>query len=479
MIYGLRRGEIERMARRFDVICVGAGIGGLFAACFLQQAGRRVLLVEKHIKPGGCCSNFKRRRFVFDAGPHLFAGLRDMGTLDLLLRRLGIEVPAWRLDPMDVVHLGEQRHELPDGPERLRDHLKARFPREAAGLDRLFVDLRRYHRETIRRNRLDPRALETTFRAWIEGYVGDETLVALLTCPWPYLGSRPGRALALPMLSMATSYWFEGLFYPRGGSQALADALYHRFLGLGGTAVFGREATAIHRSGGRLVVELRDRHGAAGPEIEADRAVFNGSEFLLARLLGEPAARIEALRARYRPGIGALILYLGLSRPLPGVRGLYYDHARLDDPANEVFVIGNPTAHDPTLCAPGKGILTVYAVFPEAYHEVTDWPEAKRRAADAALARLADRFPELPGALEFVEAASPATLERYTANSDGSCYGHSYDAAGDGAAFVADGDLLGEDVLLAGHWTFPGAGVNAVAISGLRAAQRILGAADQ
>jgi 2-polyprenyl-6-methoxyphenol hydroxylase-like FAD-dependent oxidoreductase len=32
----------------FEVIVVGAGLGGLSAATFLTQAGKRVLLLEKH-----------------------------------------------------------------------------------------------------------------------------------------------------------------------------------------------------------------------------------------------------------------------------------------------------------------------------------------------------------------------------------------------------------------------------------------------
>ena len=37
----------------FDYIIIGAGIGGLSAANFLAKYGKKVLVLEKHDKPGG------------------------------------------------------------------------------------------------------------------------------------------------------------------------------------------------------------------------------------------------------------------------------------------------------------------------------------------------------------------------------------------------------------------------------------------
>ena len=64
----------------YDIIVIGAGIGGLTAAALLARAGYRVLVLEGHIEPGGCASSFERKRpngarYVFDVGATLFAGL--------------------------------------------------------------------------------------------------------------------------------------------------------------------------------------------------------------------------------------------------------------------------------------------------------------------------------------------------------------------------------------------------------------------
>ena len=69
--------SIRRMTY-YDIIVIGAGIGGLTTAALLAHDGYRVLVLEGHIEPGGCASSFERKRpngdrYVFDVGATLFA----------------------------------------------------------------------------------------------------------------------------------------------------------------------------------------------------------------------------------------------------------------------------------------------------------------------------------------------------------------------------------------------------------------------
>ena len=41
---------------QYDVIIIGAGIGGLVCGCYLAKAGLKVLIVEQHNKAGGYCT---------------------------------------------------------------------------------------------------------------------------------------------------------------------------------------------------------------------------------------------------------------------------------------------------------------------------------------------------------------------------------------------------------------------------------------
>src|SRR4051794_33293979 len=231
------------------------------------------------------------------------------------------------------------------------------------------------------------------------------------------MGSTPKNAMALPMLAMLTVYWFEGTFYPVGGSQALADALYNRFVEAGGTAVFNRAVMRIQReTSTKVVVELVERSGAYRNVAQSSSLIFNGSEFLLAELMGAPDDERRRLRKRYKPARGILVLYLGLKRTLPHIRGIYYSSTEMRE--DDVLVMGNPTHHDPSLARKGKGMLIAYAMWPHEWCDVTDWDGEKKRVVASELERLYRRFPELRDEVELVEAASPATLVKYTQNTD-------------------------------------------------------------
>jgi len=49
-----------------SVIIIGAGIAGLAAGCYAQMNGYRSQIFEMHDLPGGLCTAWERRGYVFD-----------------------------------------------------------------------------------------------------------------------------------------------------------------------------------------------------------------------------------------------------------------------------------------------------------------------------------------------------------------------------------------------------------------------------
>ena len=49
----------------YNVIVIGAGIGGLAAGALMAKQGRRVLLLEQSDRAGGCCSTFEKDGYHF------------------------------------------------------------------------------------------------------------------------------------------------------------------------------------------------------------------------------------------------------------------------------------------------------------------------------------------------------------------------------------------------------------------------------
>lgn len=80
--------------KKYDVIVIGAGNGGLTAAVTCAKAGLSTLLLERHNIPGGSASSFVRGRFEFEPSLHELAGCstdEDAGAATRLFQRLNAD----------------------------------------------------------------------------------------------------------------------------------------------------------------------------------------------------------------------------------------------------------------------------------------------------------------------------------------------------------------------------------------------------
>ncbi|MCK4747522.1 MAG: NAD(P)-binding protein, partial [Bacteroidales bacterium] len=75
---------------KYDVIVIGAGLGGLTAGAKLAREGKKVLLLEQHDRPGGCATTFKRRDFTMEVGLHEMDGLHPKDIKHRIFDDLGI-----------------------------------------------------------------------------------------------------------------------------------------------------------------------------------------------------------------------------------------------------------------------------------------------------------------------------------------------------------------------------------------------------
>ncbi len=121
----------------YDVIVIGAGVGGLASASRLASNGKRVLVLERIYFLGGSSYIFKRGDFTFPMGPLSFS---HPDLVKIMLKEVGVsdEIEFTRnhfqfISPeMDIIYSQDW--------ETFKEELKRRYVEESEGIEEFFSE---------------------------------------------------------------------------------------------------------------------------------------------------------------------------------------------------------------------------------------------------------------------------------------------------------------------------------------------------
>jgi prolycopene isomerase len=493
----------EEAARdRYDAIAIGSGVGGLTAAAVLARAGRSVLIVERHDRPGGYAHAFRRRGYRFDSAVHLVSGCEPVpfeggGVLHDLLSDLGVRdrCDFVRVDPCYRVEWPGLTLDAPCELERFAEAHAERFPREAKGIRGFLEDCLTIRGEASRAEEqagvgLRPerfpmllRYRRATLAQVLEARVEDPSARAALAALWPYLGLPPSRVSFLYFATMLTSYVADGAYYCRGSFQSFADALVAAAVGAGGELLLRAPVRRILVEQGRAAGVLLENGQLVRAPVIVSNADARQTALELCGAEHFPARYVARLATAQR-SISAFVVYAATSLDLadadlahetflyPGPDHEFAHRSGVSGEPNW-FSITVPTLVDPSLAPAGQHLLVLTTLV--GADQSASWRDLKAPRTEALLRRAERRLPGLRASLRLAEAATPRTMERYTRNSAGAIYGFDVTPAQVGPGRLDNRTPL-PGLYLAGHWTRPGGGVAGVVRSGLRTAALVLGA---
>jgi phytoene desaturase len=499
---------MNQFRSHYDVVIIGAGLGGLSAGVSLSKSGRSVLVVERNPQPGGNCSMRSIGPYRFDVALHEFTGGAPGGEAGAIFEEFGVagEIDFREIDPFMVVDMPDASYPLPTSTEAFRDFLVDRFPHERSGIERLMVRVDEIRRDSLIGQRLvwgDSPAISdlldreltlpkyltfpvTMARAFLRHadqtaldmlseFVRDPRLVGVLTAPWPYLGAPPHVFGAFLFSLWVSCHGTERQHYPVGGSQKIADVLAGAVRRYGGDVLLDTEVTRLVVKGGRARgVELGGQH-----QVTADVVVSNiAPRYLLEKLVdpGEaPALYLNKLR-RMRPSIGPFVVYLGVDldiakSDLPHETIVYdaYDQtdvwSRMERGLPAGFSIYSPAHVDTSFAPPGHGTVTLTTMFP--WRTEQDWRTHEDAVADEMIARAEKRVPGLASHVKVRRILTPEKLQAFSHATDGAMYGWE-NSPEQVVTRRMPQRLPIENLYQVGHWTQPGTGMNATVMSGWR-----------
>lgn len=484
------------------VVVVGAGLGGLSAACHLVGRGHEVLVVEREDVPGGRAGRWEPAGYQIDTGPSV---LTMRGVLADTFAAAGADMDDHlRLAPLDPMYratfAGGGTLMVRAGREAMTEEVRRECgSADAAGFARLCDWLERLYRVEqpgfIDRNFDSPLDLVRPLRPALElvrlgafgrvaptidRFVTDDRLRKLFSFQSLYAGLSPFEALAVYCI-ITYMDTVEGVWWPEGGIHAVPRGL----------------AAAVEKGGGEVrlgapVERILRRRGSSGPvcgvrlasgeRIDADVVVANPDLPLVYRQLlpDTPMPRV-ARRGEYSP---SCTLWLAAVRgELPEAAAHHNIHfggdwrgsfdallhrgTRQPDPS---ILVCAPTATEAALAPPGGQVLYALEPTPNLDGRI-EWGRERQGMRDSLVARL--------GALGYP--VDDVVAERFVDPEDwerqgmerGTPFALSHRFLQTGPFRPGNVDRRVPGLVLVGSGTQPGVGVPMVLASGRLAAERV------
>jgi phytoene dehydrogenase-like protein len=421
------RDHLKGINDSYDVIVVGSGLAGLTCANRLARAGHSVLVLEHHYQLGGLATFFKRRgKRTFDISLHGFPfGMKKT------CRKYWTQEIADDIVQVEGIRFENPQFSLQTTFDR-KDFtriLVEDFGVPAATVEAFF--------EEVRGMNFFDRSDMTTAELFEKHFPGRNDVVRLLMEPITYANGSTLDDPAITYGIVFSNFMSKGVFIYRGGTDKLLRLMKEELARNGADVRIMADVERILVEDGRVAGVVVN-----GREVRA-RAVVSNANLLgtIQDLVGRDEFRPEFLTDvdAVRLNNSSTQVYLGLAdgESIPYVGDLLFTSVR-EDFSSEALIAQPITSRTFSVYYPDirPGVSPErYAIVSSTNAWWKDWQFDTKQEYEAAKDQLIEETIEvleryLPGVrqkIEWKEAATPSTFERYTRHHGGASFGTKFE----------------------------------------------------
>jgi prolycopene isomerase len=446
--------------KKYDIIIIGAGLGGLSIGAMLAKKDKKVLVLEKHYQVGGYATNFKRGDFIFDASLHATGGVKKT-DYHKILKKCGVfeKIKFIKLPEIYTSIFPDFKFTFKNGDiEQVKKDLIVKFPKEKIGIKLWFYFIKKINKE----NKLWQKyknfivfiapiiipilmfSHKIPLSFFLNLAIRDKKLKALLTQLWPYWGLPPKKLASQYFLIPAYGYFYDGAYYLKGGAQIFSNAFREVIEENNGVVQTSIEVIEILVKNEKAIgVKTKD-----GNIYFADKIISNVSPFLVYENFlskwKDSQKELEKIK-KMELSISATQFYFGLDTSIvnlnPKFKNAYevfvnltYDYDKiyrefLIPSFKREYLSFNMTFYsniDSGLAPINKSVMSI--IVGDNYERWKNLSnneyKIKKKEETEKIIKLAEKYlPELRKHIEVLEVATPKTMKRYTGNPEGAIYG--------------------------------------------------------
>ena len=437
------------MTKKYDIIIIGSGLGGLQSGVILSRKGYKVLVLEKNHQIGGALQTFKRKGCTFSTGVHYIGNLDKGQTLHKVFKYLnlfdGIEYKMLDKTGFDIFNIDGIEYRFPIGFDNFKKQMYEYFPDEKVAIDSYILEIHKaietqnvfLLKDTREKSENVDKYLSMNTADFISSLTNNKRLRQVLgALNFVYAGVQEKSPFYLH--AMINYHYISSSYRIVGNSDLIAKKLSSQIIDLGGEILTNKVVTNLVVDNKRIIaVETKD-----GLKYEADNIISNVHPTATMSMIADGGIK-KSFRNRMnntKNTMSGFSVHLNLKKnTVKYLNSNYYYYkqnnvwyASYYDEKNwpEHFFLHHETPKDGSHYASCMGLLTHMK-----YDEVAKWKDLpiNKRGADylefkdkkaKELIELAIKnFPELEGNIESYNISTPLTYHDYLGSPTGSLYG--------------------------------------------------------